>query len=142
MSNKPITPAQLKCIATICSKNNINAQAKEAMVIGFSGGRATSSKDLYQHEAEDMQKHLQSLYGFGENKSTVAMKGKLLSYCHEIGWTKINDKGKKVADMASLNDWATKYGYLHKAVDDHSYEELIKLVSQFELFYKSFLQSI
>lgn len=134
-----ITPQQLKCIATICSKNRIDADSKETMVAGFSGGREVSSKYLTYEEAEAMIKHLQSMYGFGETKSTVTMVGKMLYYCHEMGWTKSNPQGKKVADMARLNEWAKKFGYLHKEVSAYAHDDLPKLVSQFEAVYKSFL---
>ena len=137
-----ISKEQLKCIATICSKNRIDADSKETIVAGFSNGREVSSKNLTYDEAAEMQKHLQALYGYGNVKTTVAMVGELLSNCHEMGWVKNNPQGKKVADMARLNLWAKKFSYLHKAVGDYKHDELPKLVTQFEAVYKSFLNRL
>ena len=131
---------QLKIIATICSNLHINADDKETMVSGFTDGRETSSKYMYFDEAKAMISHLQELQGQQTIKpGTKPMIGKMLGYARDMGWVNVNADGKMVADFKRMDEWAIKYGYLHKKINDYEYEQLPKLVSQFELVYKSFL---
>ena len=136
MQNK-ITRNQVMCIGAICSDMRLNAEQKQAMVMGFSGGRETSSTGLYYNEAIEMIRHLQQLQA-GDNKCGK-MLGKIFSYAHEIGWTKKNPTGKTVADVKRIDEWAVKYSYLAKKVNLYNYYELPKLVTQFERFYRDFL---
>ncbi|MCX6210119.1 MAG: hypothetical protein NTZ59_11660 [Bacteroidetes bacterium] len=70
-----ITKQQLVCINTIISKRNIAKEDKEVMVMGFTGGRATSSKELTYDEATAMIKHLKDN---DPHKAAIEkMKGKL-----------------------------------------------------------------
>ena len=136
----PLTAQQLKIISTICSVMHIKGEDKETMVNGFSAGRCTSSKGLYFDEAKALIHHLQQLQGQQTIKpGTKAMLGKMLSYAREMGWTVINPNGKTVADFRRLEEWALKFGYQHKKINAYEYDELPKLVTQFELVYKSFL---
>lgn len=110
------------------------------MVNGFSVGRSTSTKDLYDHEAAAMLAHLQQ--NDPNRQGIEKMKGKIFYYCHEMGWTKLNVTGKRVVDMKRLEEWCLNRSYLHKKIDWYSYKELPKLVSQFEEVYKSYIKSL
>lgn len=137
---KPITPAQLQCINVICTKNKIDADSKAAMVNSYSAAGHTSSKDLLINEAASMIKRLKELYGTGEDARNKAMLGKIFYYAHEMGWTKVSKvSNKKVADVQAIDDWMKKYSYLKKKLNKYTFEELPKLVSQFEMVYKSHL---
>ena len=138
-----LTSNQLKCISTIVSELKINKEDKAVIVGGFSGGRCTSSKDLFYAEAEELIKHLKVLSGQQtNNKPTAAMVGKILYYAHEIGWVKKNPTGKVVADVKRVDAWMIKYSYLHKKINAYSYLELPKLVIQFQTFYKYHLNKV
>lgn len=149
MNTVPITPAKLKAIHTLLSKYKIDKEAKAAMVYGFSGGRCTSTKDLTDAEAVLLLRHLQA---HDPNRAAVEkMKGKIFYYCHEMGWTAPSQPPpeggggaptRMVVDMKRLDAWCLKYSYLHKKLDYYRYNELPKLVSQFEALYKHFLLSI
>ena len=140
MQQNKITRNQLMCIGAICSDMRLNGEQKQTMVMGFSGGRETSSKGLYYNEAIEMIRHLQDLQK-GDSRCSK-MLGKIFSYAHEIGWTKKNATGKTVADVKRIDEWAVKYSYLAKKVNQYSYNELPKLVTQFESFYKDFLSRL
>ena len=129
--NKP----QLIALNTLVSKLNIDKESKAMMVEGFSGGRCTSSKDLYSSEANAIIKHLKSLDP--EEPKADKMRKKIIMLAHEMGWKK---EGK--ADIERINGWCLKFGYLKKPLDRHTYKELPKLVTQFEGVYSHFLKSI
>lgn len=137
---KPITPAQLKKLNTIIHKRGISKDVKEAMLLGYTGGRATSSRDLYFGEAFQIINHLEQ--HDVHYASIQKMRGKILYYAHELGWRKTGNNGKMVADGAALDAWMIKYSYLHKKMDSYTFLELPKLVTQFEIFYKHFLNKI
>ena len=122
----PINPPQLKCLNTIVGKLGMSKETKQMMVSAFSGGRATSSKDLYLDEATAIIKHLKSLDN--DEPKAEKMRKKMISMAHEIGW----ETKPRRADMKRLDDWCKKFGYLHKSLDNYTYKELPKLVSQFE----------
>ena len=136
---------QLKCLNTMISKLKISKDMKAEMVYGFSGGRATSSKDLFADEATAMIKHLKSLHP--QERAGDVMRKKIISLAHEMGWhltpTLYKGEGvKRKADMKRINDWCRKFGYLHKSLDNYTYQELPALVSQFEKVYKSYLSAL
>ena len=152
-----ITKDQLKCLHTIISKAGIPLERKVDMCMGFSDGRTTSSRELYDYEAKAMIAHLKSLDP--EEKGKQKMIGKILYYAHEMQWTvwsrksevgslksenrkPITDNRHLVADIDRINAWCEKYSYLKKKLDDYTYSELPKLVSQFQNVYKSFLKTL
>lgn len=49
---------------------------------------------------------------------------------------------KPKVDMDHVNAWCIKHGYLKKKLDNYTYSELPKLVSQFEEVYRGYLRSI
>lgn len=139
------TPKQLSTIGFLCNKLKLSAEEKETIVQAFSATHKTSSKDLSVQEALLMIQHLNTL--MPDRPDTSAMIGKMLSLCYEMAvlqptekWTKVNDKGKLVANGQRLDQWALKYGYLKKKVNHYKYKELPKLVFQFEAYYASQLK--
>ncbi len=57
---------------------------------------------------------------------------KILSLCHELGWTYPTHGGKLVVNFQSLEKWMIKYSYLHKPLNYYTPRELPLLVTQFE----------
>ena len=72
------------------------------------------------------------------------MRRKMISMAREMGWSLPNPSkgGAMVADMARLDNWCIKYGYLHKPLNEHSLAELPKLLSQFGILLNQFLNAI
>jgi hypothetical protein len=134
MNTSNATAKQISCIGALCSRLNISTENKVIMVQGFSAGRCTSSKELKTYEALKLIQHLMDMLPAQKDKSK--MMRYIYSMCHEVGWTKTNTQGQKVADGKRFDEWATKNSYLKKSLDKYSYEELPKLVSQFQQVYK------
>lgn len=129
------TKNQIIIIGAICSRVRIDAEQKAAMVAGFSNGRCTSSKGLYQEEADAMIKYLQQQYPAGPDKREK-MRRNILAMAHEMGWKLDNGK----ADMDRINLWCQKFG--KKNLNQYSYGELPKLVYAFKQVYHHFLNHL
>jgi hypothetical protein len=137
---KTITPAQLRCIGAITGKMNISKDDKAVMVKGFTNGRAESSKDLLYDEAVEMIKHLKA--NDPEEKKCQPMRNKILYYAYLIGWTKKSKQGKTVTDVQRVDQWMQRYSYLKKKLYSYHYNELPKLVTQFEYMYNDILKKM
>ncbi len=146
-----INKDQLSAIHTLLHKNNLKDQ-KADIVSAFTAGRSTSSKDLTKSEAAALIGHLKSLDKV--DNSATKMRNKILSMAWEMHWVRSltpspspEERGgqtfiKTVIDMQHVNNWCLKSSYLKKKLDDYKYEELPKLVSQFEEVYKSYLKGV
>lgn len=110
------------------------------MVAGFSGGRTESSKDLLFEEAVLMIRHLEQT---DPNYPAIEkMRRKVLYYAHQMGWQKASASGKLRVDMQRVDEWCKTYGYLKKPLNNYTYKELPKLLSQIEAVYKSVLKTL
>lgn len=137
---KPITPNQLKKISVLINQRGINKETKAAMVAGFSGGRTESSKDLLFEEAVLMIRHLEQT---DPNYAAIEkMRRKVLYYAHQMGWQKASASGKLRVDMQRVDEWCKTYSYLKKPLNNYTYKELPKLLSQIEAVYKSVLNKL
>lgn len=142
--------------------------AKPYLVESFTNGRSSSSKDMSHYEAIELVKHLKGIATQQKYKTantgtntepthianampTVSkntdkerasnMRKKIIALAHQMGWSSYHpDSGKKIADMPRINAWCSKYGYLHKELNNYRLTELPKLVTQFDNLYKSFLK--
>lgn len=136
---------------------NLPQLTKEDAVLDFTEGRTSSLRELCDWDLQELTRRLQVLGGqkaynaSGKRTNDPRRKkavGKILHYCHELGWTKAaahpqyaklspfatdaRAAVKRVADVARFDEWAIKYSYLHKTLNEYTYEELPKLVSQVE----------
>lgn len=127
---KPITPAQLKCLNTLVSKQGISKDDKEAIVSGFSNGRATSSKDLFFKEAIEMIKHLKA------SDPTERMRRKIFALAYEAGIIYDDEPGDKQINPAKINLFLKERGTVKKELNKMTSAELVKVVSQFQQIVK------
>ena len=134
-----ITPKQLQCISILFSKVSIAGESKQIIISGFSNGRCTSSKELLKDEAADLISHLKSLDP--DEKKAEKMRRKIIRMAHEMHW-QYEYRGKNKADMKRIDGWCKTFGYLKKGLDNYTYKELPKLVSQFQVMHKQFLSKI
>ncbi len=113
-------------------------QNKESLILGITNDRTASISDLKQSEINDLIRHLES-----EKKPDPAdtMRKKIISMAWQMNWTK-EVKGKLKADIARINKWCIDSSYLKKGLNDYKYKELPKLVAQFEMVYKDYLNKI
>lgn len=137
---KRSTISQIAAIHTLLSKQGLKDD-KANIVQSFTAGRTTSTKEMSMDEAAALIGHLKSMDP--QDKGSDRMRNKILSMAHEMGWT-LPVAGdplpvKPKVDMDHVNAWCKSHGYLKKKLDDYTYTELPKLVSQFEEVYRSFI---
>lgn len=136
-----ITPSQLRAIHTLLSKQGLRDE-KDSIVSSFTAGRTTHSSAMLFDEAAALIGHLKSLDP--EDKASDKMRNKILSMAHEMGWRLAPREGevKGRVDMKRVDNWCLKYGHVKKRLDDYKYNELPKLVSQFDEVYKGHLSKV
>jgi hypothetical protein len=112
---------------------------KENIIAGFVQGRhIASTKDLFYNEANEVIKFLKAKVGEPKKYDPRdKMRKKIISCCMECGWQK---NGK--ADMPKIYTWVKKYGYMHKALNDYTLEELPLLVTQAEEMKRTFINNL
>lgn len=131
-----INKKQIVIIKTLLRK--VGADSAD-MATAYSNGRTDHVSELYLPEASELIKFLLNHSG---NQITPAekMRRKILSMAHHMGWQKPGISA--VVDIARINAWCQKFGYLHKPLNNYKTNELPQLISQFERVYKSFLKGL
>jgi len=132
---KTVLPRNFKKLMALLTKTGLQGR-RHAIVWDYSSGRTESSKELTDPETDRLIRDLEK--GFKELDRSDIMRKKIISQAHEMGWEL---PGRK-ADMARINAWCQKSGYLHKPLNHYTYSELPGLVTQFDNVYKSFLKAI
>jgi len=127
---------QLKAIYTLLKKNHIGDE-KESIVSAFTANRTKHVSEMYGKEAAALIGHLKSLDV--TDVRSEKMRNKILSMAHEMNW---RIKGTEKVNMEHVNNWCKTYGYGKKSLDEYQYNELPRLVTQFEEVYKSHIKSI
>jgi hypothetical protein len=133
VSNK--LPKNFKLLMALLTKTGLQGR-RHAIVWDYSNGRTESSKELTDPETNRIIHDLEK--GFKELDRSDIMRKKIISQAHEMAWELPGHK----ADMARINDWCVKFGYLHKPLNQYKYTELPALVTQFDSVYRSFLKAI
>ncbi|MGN6604543.1 MAG: hypothetical protein ACTHK8_18940 [Ginsengibacter sp.] len=113
-------------------------EQKANIVLSFTEGKSESSKDLTDAQANDMIAYLRRQQQAQEEPANK-MRRRILSMAHEMHWYL---PGARKLDMEHINDWCKKFGYLHKELNQYSYKELPKLVTQFSAVYNDYLNKI
>jgi hypothetical protein len=131
---KPITQAQTNYIRSLLTKLQLLGYVDE-VAMAFSNERTTNIHEFTIQEASDLIKQLTS-----DNKPDPCniMRRKIISMAREMGWSKKTTTW--VADMERIENWCKQYSYLHKQLNDYTFDELPKLVAQFGQFHKEFLK--
>lgn len=132
------TLAQVKIIYTLLGLARLRDE-KDGIILAFTGNRTKSVSQMTTEEAKALIAHLKSL-DEAETGATK-MRNKILSLAHEMNWTR-QIGSKKLIDMDHVNGWCISRSYLKKKLDDYTYNELPKLVTQFEEVYKSYLKGV
>ena len=116
---------------------------KENIVFGISGGRTGSTRELSHEESLALITYLKEQDTETEDPRVTKMRNKIYYYAHEMKWQQPHSRDKfLVADYKRIDDWCLQFSYLKKKLNQYTYAELPKLLSQFEMVYKSFLNII
>jgi len=134
-----INGKQVKAIYALLGDHGLRDE-KESIVSAFTAGRTKSVRAMTFHEAKALISHLKSM-DEKENSSTK-MRNKILTLAHEMGWQKRTPSGVTMIDMNHVNNWMRSKSYLKKELDEYTYNELPKLVSQFEEVYRTYIKSL
>lgn len=119
----------------LCSDLRISKENRAVIVDSITKGRSSSAGNLTFQEAIDVIKYLENMQKEKkvDNSPENKMRRKILSICYEMQWS---ENGK--IDWKRLNGWLLKYGYLKKPLNDYTYQELPKLITQFEQLLKDY----
>ena len=138
-----ITPGQMRHLNALLTQLGMQEE-KPALVREYTSGRATSSKELTMAEAKSLIQHLEKVAGppavsaaVDRSERANQMRRRILSVCHQLRWEK---PGTTEVDMARVNAFCRTRGYLKKELNEYTYQELPKLVSQFDQLLVKFLQ--
>ncbi|MBN8668752.1 MAG: hypothetical protein J0M30_14740 [Chitinophagales bacterium] len=140
---KPVDTKQIKAFNSILSKLGL-ANEKRDIIEQISGGRTRSTKELTWSELQSWLNSAgpatRGLQAAGLPKpDNSRLMSKLFAMAHEMQWitySRVVDTGGKIRnkkDYSHVHAWVEKYGYLKKPLNEYSYNELPKLVTQFEL---------
>lgn len=119
---------------------------RHEIIHNFTNGRTSSSKDLGETEIQELIYQLNGelpeekdprVCDMGYNK----MVAKIFWLARQYGYTKEHE-GKTIVDVKRLSEWTTKYGYCHKPFREYRKSQLPRLVSQFEIVVRSYLESL
>lgn len=130
-----ITVPQNKQLHGLLYQTGMTTQ-KRNLVFGFTNGRTEHSSEMLTTEADELIKYLKSQDNTVE--AANKMRRKIIAMCHRLHWT--TEPGK--VDMKRLDNWCRDKSYLKKGLNDYTYNELPKLVSQFTELYKYYLTQV
>lgn len=128
-----MNPLQNKLIHTLLHKLQLMPQ-KESIILGFTNQRTSSSKEMTMQEAKALIQWLNDKQS-KENDACNQMRRKILSMAHKIQWELPCGK----VDMVRVNSWSKANSYLKKELNQYTYNELPKLVSQFTTLYNYYI---
>lgn len=147
--NIKIIPSQNRRLHQLISLIGLNADSKEMLIHTYTEGRSISSADLLQSEANNLIAHLETMQRASTTDERCnKMRKKILSICHQMGWYRrfrgqlrfIN--GKPELDMEAIGTFCTTKGPYKKGLNEHTYKELVVLVSVFERLQQSELTKL
>lgn len=127
------TKPQIKAINAFLAKNNL-MEDKASIIAAATDQRTTHSTELTFEEAKQILAQLHKL----PTHDCGPMTRKLFAMAHNMQWidttstVQADGSIKEKKDYSRVLAWVLKYGYLAKPLNQYSYEELPKLLSQFE----------
>ena len=130
--------AQLTALGLMSQKSNL--------VHGITNGRTEKSSEMSNFECNELLAYLRTqqpaIKRDGQALKEDRMRKKILSMAWEMNWTE-SDAGNGVkVNVQRVDQWCKSYGYLKKPLNKYTYQELPKLVSQFENVYNSYLADL
>ncbi len=132
-----------KRLHSLLNKTNLTP-LKPDLVCSFTDDRTTHSSEMNDEEATELCNYLQDELnkGTGENEGVRMnrMRRSVISMAYEMGWASAGD-WKTALDKINLFSIG-KHGKFKKALQDHSYQELVQVVTQFRQLYKKHLKAI
>lgn len=123
-------------LRTMLSMMYVPAEKVEEMVKQYSQGQTNIMREM---DLDDLQKCL----GFNRIRfeRMDGMRKKIIALMYQKGWTFTDTLTNKVRpDMKRLDEWLLESGKHKKPLMEHTYEELVNTVTQYELVFTRFIQ--
>jgi len=140
---KPVTTNQIAAFHALLKKYDMQDE-KRNIIAQLSGGRCTSTKDLFYDELQAW------INGMNAGTPKQEKPGhKMISYIiaasWEMGWIKKVNKVDKVKGLIQVNDYSKMNEWIEsnvykKPLNEHSIDELTKLVTVIKRVNLSFLK--
>lgn len=142
---KPATTKQIAAINSILVKKGL-MDDKPSIIASITNNRTTHSSELSFDEAKNF---LSNLLSGAKYQPKNKMISKIFAMAHEMGWvevkTMVDDRGQMTAkkDYSHVYAWIKKYGFKKTDLRAYQYNELPKLLTQFEYGpYRDYLRKL
>ena len=141
---KPATTKQIAAINSILVKKGL-MEDKPSIISSITNNRTTHSSELSFDEAKNF---LSNLLSGAKYQPKNKMISKIFAMAHEMGWVENklrmeNGELKEVKDYSHVYAWIKKYGFKKTDLRAYQYNELPKLLTQFEFGpYRDYLRKI
>lgn len=122
----------------LSTKGLSGEEERHTLILAFTDGRTHSTSKLSDYEAEQLIRLLEDPQYEASNK----MRRKVISRAYEMRWGNPNNRDGRAETMRCIDQWCLNKSYLKKPLNQYEYDELPKLLSQFEEVYKWFLNNI
>lgn len=141
----PISSKQIQYAKALMRQQNIIDVSAE-LALQFSNGRTEHVSELSSGEGIELIRSLTPGSPAHERRAAEEkMRRKVISMAREMGWVLTDTSTGKIelkADMGRIQNWCEVYGYLHKELNEYTFEELPTLVSQFGILHKQYLNEL
>jgi len=138
---KPISTQQIIKFNALLRNLGMDQDEKRLTIWNFTNHRSDRTNDMHFEEAKQMISHLAQLAGEKPSEAQERsakrlkedkMRKKVISIAYQLGWTRPNGK----CDYARIDAFIKSHPVSKRpnisALQDYNYEELIKLINQFE----------
>jgi hypothetical protein len=142
-----ITTKQKTMLRAMLAQANL-MEAKDELVYSYSQERTTHSSELTATEYAALIGYIKAQMPPRKNPDVAIankLRRKIIALAWQMNWTRTVSTGtytRTHCDVARIDAWAMKYGYLHKAMNAYTVQELPKLITQFTKVYNDFLKGI
>jgi hypothetical protein len=111
---------------------------REETILQFTEGKTSSLKAMSHIQYLEFLSWLNRIYLANTTAQCGLMRKKIISLFVRMGAR--TDEGR--IDMDHINGWCVQYGYIKQPLNTYSFQELPKLVSQVEIYHKSFTENL
>ena len=116
---------------------------RSVLVQEFTKGTCHSLTDLNEWQYVEFQRLMRTKsddlhYEHNKADKCNQIRRKIIALFHKMDWKTADGK----IDFERLDAWCIKYSQYHKSLNQHSYQELVKLCTQVENVYKTFIESL
>jgi hypothetical protein len=132
-----ITTQQIIKFHALLRNLNLEEDDKRALIADYTGGRSDRTNDMTFAEAKEMISFLAKQAGEAPTRSVAErsqsdkMRKKIIAIAYQLGWTLPNEG----IDLSKIDKFITKYPICDRKINtlnDYTYKELPKVVSQFQ----------